>query len=78
MIRKIYQCQVCGSMFEVLSQGGSGLRCRGVPLTFLGESGAPFHQEKPAPLLDLIEVRANGKSCWQFLQPGEAPMASAG
>ena len=78
MIRKIYQCQVCGSMIEVLSQGGSGLRCCGVPLTFLGESGAPFYREKPAPLLDLVEVRANGKSCWQFLQPGEAALASAG
>jgi superoxide reductase len=78
MIRKIYQCQVCGSMVEMLSRGAGGFSCCGAPLTFLAASGAPFHQEKPAPLLDLIEVRANGKSCWQFLQPGEAPMASAG
>ena len=78
MIRKIYQCRVCGSLVAVLSQGGGGLRCCGVPLTFLGESGASCCREKPALLLDLVEVRANGKSCWQFLQPGEAPMASAG
>jgi len=44
----------------------------------LGESGARFSREKPALLLDLVEVRANGKSCWQFFQAGETPMASAG
>jgi len=77
MIRKIYQCQVCGSLVEVLSQAAGGFSCCGAPLTFLGESGTPFSREKPALLLDLVEVRANGKSCWQFFQPGEAPMASA-
>ena len=77
MIREIYQCQVCGSRVEVLSQGGSSLRCCGAPLTFLGASGAPFYREKQAPPIDLIEVMVNGNSCWQFLQLGEAPMASA-
>jgi superoxide reductase len=70
MLRKIYQCQVCGSLVEVLSQGAGGFSCCGAPLTLLG-------REKPTPPIDLIEVRANGKSCWQFLQPGEAPLASA-
>ena len=78
MIRKIYQCQVCGSMVEMLSRGAGGFSCCGAPLTFLAESSAPFSREKPALLLDLVEVRANGKSCWEFLQPGEALMASAG
>ena len=78
MIRKIYQCQVCGSRVKVLSRGGDGLSCCGAPLTFSGESRLEVYREKPVPLLDLVEVRANGKSCWQFLQPGEAPMASAG
>jgi desulfoferrodoxin-like iron-binding protein len=78
MIGKIYQCQVCGSRVEVLSQGAGGFSCCGAPLTFLADRGAPFCQEKLPPPLDLVEVRANGKSCWQFLQSGEAPMASAG
>ncbi len=77
MIRKIYQCQVCGSLVEVLSQGAGGFSCCGAPLTFFGESRVDAYREKPTPLLDLVEVRANGKSCWQFFQPGEAPMASA-
>ena len=78
MIRKIYQCRVCGSRVEVLSQGGGGLRCCGVPLTFFGESRLETYREKQAPPIDLIEVRVNGNSCWQFLQPGEPALASAG
>jgi desulfoferrodoxin-like iron-binding protein len=77
MLRKIYQCQVCGSMVEVMSQGAGGFSCCGAPLTFFGESRPDDHREKPTPLLDLVEVRANGKSWWQFFQPGEVPMASA-
>jgi desulfoferrodoxin-like iron-binding protein len=77
MIRKIYQCRVCGSRIEVLSQGAGGFSCCGAPLTFFGASRLDAHREKQAPLLDLVEVRAKGKSCWQFLQPGEAPLASA-
>lgn len=77
MIRKIYQCQVCGSLVEVLSQGAGGFSCCGAPLTFWGESRLDACRQKPTPLLDLVEVRANGKSCWQFLQPGKATQASA-
>jgi desulfoferrodoxin-like iron-binding protein len=76
MLRKIYQCRVCGSLVEVLSQGAGGFSCCGAPLTFFGESRSEAYREKQAPL-DLVEVRAKGKSCWQFLQPGEAPPASA-
>ena len=75
MNRKIYQCQVCGSRVDV-SQGAGGFSCCGAPLTFFGESRLEAYREKQAPPIDLIEVRANGNSCWQFLQPGEAPMPS--
>jgi len=78
MIRKIYQCQVCGSLVEVLSQGAGGFSCCGAPLTFFEASRLDAHREKQAPPIDLIEVMVNGNSCWQFLQPREAPLASAG
>ena len=78
MTRKIYHCQVCGSMVEVLGPGGDGLSCCGAPLTFSGASRLEAYREKQAPPIELIEVVVNGNSCWQFLQPGEAPMASAG
>ena len=77
MVRKIYQCRVCGSLVEVLSQGAGGFSCCGAPLTFFGASRLNAYREKQAPPIDLIEVMVNGNSCWQFLQPGEAPMASA-
>ncbi len=78
MTRKIYHCRVCGSMVEVLGHGGDGLSCCGAALDFLGESGGQPNQQKPAALLDLVEVRENGQSCWQFLPPGEPPEAAFG
>ena len=77
MIRKIYRCRVCGSLVEVLSQRAGGFSCCGTPLTFFGEGRLETYREKQAPPIDLIEVMVNGNSCWQFFQPGEAPLASA-
>ncbi|MCX5893035.1 MAG: desulfoferrodoxin FeS4 iron-binding domain-containing protein [Deltaproteobacteria bacterium] len=76
MTKKIYRCRVCGSKFEVLSQGGGGLSCCGAPLNLWRESGGPDFQDKSEALIDLVEVMDNGKSCWQFFQPGESPMAA--
>jgi desulfoferrodoxin-like iron-binding protein len=73
MIRKIYQCQVCGSMIEVLSQRAGGFSCCGAPLTFLGESRLNAHREKQVPPIDLIEVMVDGNSCWQFLSAWRGP-----
>jgi desulfoferrodoxin-like iron-binding protein len=77
MNRKVYKCQFYGGMVEILNPTGGGLSCCGAPLTFTGESCRPATREAPAPLIDLIEVVANGKSFWQFPAAGEAAQATA-
>ena len=74
--RQIYECQICGSLVEVRRQGGGGLWCCGAPLKFRREDGMPASPEHQG-WLDLTEIVINGRSSWQFIQPGAAAAASA-
>ena len=67
MTTKIYKCQNCDYLVEMVRQWNGGLTCCGGPMKFCGENPLEAVPEERMPLLDLTESMAIGKSCWQFV-----------
>jgi desulfoferrodoxin-like iron-binding protein len=67
MTTKIYQCQNCGYLVEVVGQWGGGLTCCGGPMKCCGHSHLEAVPEKQRPSLDLTESMVSGKPRWQFV-----------
>ncbi len=69
MNTKIFQCQGCGCLVEVVRHWGPDLTCCGRVMKFRGQSRLEVAQEQPLgqiPPLDLTEITVGGKSFWQF------------
>jgi desulfoferrodoxin-like iron-binding protein len=69
MTTKIYQCENCGYLVEVVGQWGGGLTCCCGPMKFCGQGllEAVPEKQKQRPPLDLTESMVRGKPRWQFV-----------
>jgi superoxide reductase len=56
-MKKVYKCEECGNLVELLVEGGGELVCCGQPMTKLEEKTADATTEKHVPL---IEKTADG------------------
>jgi len=56
-MKKVYKCEECGNLVELLVEGGGELVCCGQPMTKLDEKTADATTEKHVPL---IEKTGNG------------------
>ncbi|MGD9153808.1 MAG: desulfoferrodoxin [Gammaproteobacteria bacterium] len=56
-LNKIYKCEICGNIVQVLHTGAGELVCCGQPMVELEEQTADFKTEKHVPV---IEKQANG------------------
>ena len=96
---KIYKCELCGNIVEVLHEGDGELVCCGQPMELYKEKTADSTIEKHVPIIkktddgykvtvginlhpmvedhyiEWIELTADGKSCKQYLKPGDDPVA---
>jgi superoxide reductase len=52
MSNKIYTCQVCGNVIELLHDGNGELVCCGKPMDLLPEKSSEEGQEKHLPVLE--------------------------
>ena len=52
---EVYECQLCGSMVEVLRGGGGELVCCGEPMKLLKEKTADAAIEKHVPVIEQVE-----------------------
>ena len=51
-LNKIYKCQICGNIVEVLHAGGGELVCCGQPMDRLEEKTADSSTEKHVPVIE--------------------------
>lgn len=56
-LNKIYKCEICGNIVQVLHTGKGELVCCGQPMVALQEQTADFKTEKHVPV---IEKQENG------------------
>lgn len=56
-LNKIYKCEICGNIVQVLHTGKGELVCCGQPMVELDEQTADFKTEKHVPV---IEKQENG------------------
>jgi len=97
---KVYKCEICGNIVEVLHEGRGALVCCGQPMNLYDEKTADSSTEKHVPVIEKtddgfkiivgstlhpmdedhyiewIELTADGKSCKQYLKPGDEPAAT--
>ena len=69
---EVYKCEVCGNIVEVLFGGAGELVCCGQPMKKLAENTVDAAKEKHVPVIEKID---DGKSYFQFLEPGQTPEA---
>ena len=55
-LNKIYKCQICGNIVEVLHAGGGTLVCCGQPMDQLEEKTADSSTEKHVPVIEKTET----------------------
>ncbi len=51
-MKKVYKCEICGNLVELLVEGGGELVCCGQPMTLLNEKTADSATEKHVPLIE--------------------------
>lgn len=49
---KIYKCEICGNLVEVLHAGGGSLVCCNAPMKLMEENTTDAAQEKHVPVLE--------------------------
>jgi superoxide reductase len=54
-MNKIFKCEVCGNIVELIHEGGGTLYCCGQPMKLLEEKTADTSQEKHVPYIEEIE-----------------------
>ncbi|TKJ43660.1 desulfoferrodoxin [candidate division TA06 bacterium B3_TA06] len=54
-LKKIYRCEECGDMIEVLKEGCGNYSCHGEPMKLLDEQTADYKTEKHVPMIEKIE-----------------------
>ena len=57
VLKRIYKCEICGNVVEVLHTGQGDLVCCGENMTLMDEQTADSSKEKHVPV---IEKTANG------------------
>lgn len=57
MSNKIYKCEVCGNVVELLHSGGGVLVCCGKSMTLLEENSTDGAVEKHVPIIENNRVR---------------------
>lgn len=58
---KIYKCEVCGNIIEVLEEGAGTLVCCGQNMTLLEEKTEDQGQEKHVPIIEINGNKAKVK-----------------
>lgn len=58
---RIYKCEICGNIVEVLQEGGGTLVCCGQNMTLLEEKTEDEGQEKHVPIIEISENKAKVK-----------------
>ena len=53
--KKIYRCQQCGDMIEVIKEGCGNYSCHGKPMKLLDEQTAGYKTEKHVPMIEKVE-----------------------
>jgi len=51
---KIYKCEICGNIVELIHEGGGQLVCCNQPMTLLAENTTDAAQEKHVPVIEKI------------------------
>lgn len=51
---KIYKCEICGNMVELIHEGGGQLVCCNQPMTLLAENTTDAAQEKHVPVIEKV------------------------
>jgi superoxide reductase len=59
--KKIYKCNICGNIIEVLHGGKGELVCCGTPMELLVEKTSDTGKEKHVPVIERIESGARVK-----------------
>ena len=72
---EVYKCDICGNIVQVLAGCGGELACCGQAMKKLVENTVDAAKEKHVPVIEKIELNADGKSYFQFLDAGQAPEA---
>ncbi len=60
-IRKIYRCEICGNIVEVLHQGAGSLVCCGKEMVEMEEKSKDQGLEKHVPLIEITDDIAKVK-----------------
>ncbi|MDI9619358.1 MAG: desulfoferrodoxin [Candidatus Nezhaarchaeota archaeon] len=55
LIRRVYKCNVCGNIVEVLHEGFGQLVCCGKPMQLLDEKVAEEGREKHVPVVEVLD-----------------------
>jgi superoxide reductase len=53
--RKIYKCELCGNIVEVVHVGGGSLVCCGKPMQLVVENTVEASKEKHIPVIEKLE-----------------------
>lgn len=53
--KKIYVCEECGDMLEVIKEGCGNYSCHGKPMKLLSEQTADWKNEKHVPMIEKVE-----------------------
>ena len=59
--RRIYKCEICGNIVEVLEEGAGTLVCCGQNMTLLEEKTEDEGQEKHVPIIEISGNKAKVK-----------------
>ncbi|MBN1649024.1 MAG: desulfoferrodoxin [Spirochaetales bacterium] len=54
-MKKVYKCDICGNLVELLVEGGGELVCCGQPMTLQVEKTADAATEKHVPVIEKTE-----------------------
>ncbi|RLF06151.1 MAG: desulfoferrodoxin [Thermoprotei archaeon] len=55
LIKRIYKCNICGNIVEVLHEGAGQLVCCGQPMQLLEEKTVEAGREKHVPVIEVSE-----------------------
>ncbi|MFH1997292.1 MAG: desulfoferrodoxin [Patescibacteria group bacterium] len=86
---KIYKCNVCGNIVELIHEGGGELVCCGQPMELLKEKNTDEGLEKHVPVVDEDKIKVGSiphpmedshyiewievSGCRKYLKPGDKP-----